>query len=301
MKSTPITDISIILKPSKFENLGNFVTNLIRWLKRRHKNIYFLDTERKRLEKVLSKKSFGQIQFVKAPFLFNKTQLVISIGGDGTLLGVCRNVNSKIPVFGINLGRLGFITEFNKNEFYESLNIILQDKFDSIKKSLFTLEVHKKNGKVIKGSFFNDAVISKNDIARMFTVSVEAENQHVYNLSGDGLIVSSTYGSTAYSLAAGGPIVHPEVKALLLTPICAHSLNHRPMVIPDNFGVKINLIERIKTVSITLDGQVQIDLDHSDIIVIRKNTRKSVTLVKNIDRTYFHTLKEKFIHGKRTF
>lgn len=301
MKFNPISEISIILKPSKFEDLNNFITNLIRWLKRRNKNIYFLQTEIKRLERVLSKKSLQHINFVKPEYIFNKSHLIISIGGDGTLLGVCRNVSSKIPVFGINLGRLGFITEFNKNEFYESLNTILQDKFDHIKKSLFTLEVHKKNGKVIKGSFFNDAVFSKNDIARMFTVSVEAENQHIYNLSGDGLIISSTYGSTAYSLAAGGPIVHPEVKAIVLTPICAHSLTHRPMVIPDNYQLKINLIDRIKTVTITLDGQVTIDLDHSDTIILKKNPRKSVTLVKNIDRTYFHTLKEKFVHGRRTF
>jgi len=300
MKPKAIQNISIVLKPSRFEDLNNFMTNLMRWLNRRNKDVYFLNTEKERLAQRVSSKTIEKINFVSPHFLFNKTDLIISIGGDGTLLGVCRNVHSKIPVFGVNLGRLGFITEFNKNEFYESLNTILQGKFDVIKKSLFTVEVTKKDGTSIKESFFNDAVISKNDIARMFTLSIEADDQHIYNLSGDGLIISSTYGSTAYSLAAGGPIVHPDVKAIVLTPICAHSLTHRPMVIPDSFEIKTNIIDPIETVTITLDGQLCVNLHHTDIIKIKKNSRKSVTLVKNIDRTYFHTLKEKFVHGRRT-
>ncbi len=215
------------------------------------------------------------------------------------MLGVCRKISSKVPVFSVNLGRLGFITEFEKNEFYEKLNVILLGKYEVFKKSLYCLTVSRKNKTAYKKYFFNDAVFTKNDLARMFTLSVEANQQHVYDLSGDGLIISSTYGSTAYSLAAGGPIVHPDVKALILTPICAHSLTHRPLVIPDSQELSVSIIEKINSVNITLDRQVCIPLEINDLVHISKNNRKTVSLIKNFDKTYFHTLKEKFVHGRR--
>ena len=133
----------------------------------------------------------------------------------------------------------------------------------------------------------------------MFTLSIESENENMFNLTGDGLIISSTYGSTAYSLAAGGPIVHPDVKALILTPICAHSLTHRPIVIPDHQELTIKVIEKLDNVNITIDGQEFISLNHKDEIIINKNLRKTVSFIKNYDKTYYHTLKEKFVHGRR--
>lgn len=295
-----IENISIVLKPSRFDDLGNFVVNLVRWLKRRNKQAYFIDSEKKRLSKALPEKTLKDILFTTADEIFDKTDLVISLGGDGTLLGVCRNVPSKTPILGVNLGRLGFITEFNKTHFYEELNHILVGKYEVFKKSLYLCEVKRKGNTISKEYFFNDIVFSKNDIARMFTLSLEAQDQHIYNLTGDGLIISSTYGSTAYSLAAGGPIVHPDVKALILTPICAHSLTHRPLVIPDNYTLKVNLMDRIQSVNITLDGQTVIDLDHDLSVEIKKASKRFVSIIKNPDRTYFHTLKEKFVHGRRT-
>ena len=131
------------------------------------------------------------------------------------------------------------------------------------------------------------------------SLSVSSENEHIYDLSGDGLIVSSTYGSTAYSLAAGGPIVHPEVRAMILTPICAHSLTHRPLVIPDSHTLQVKLIEKIDTVNITLDGQICVPIKHNSQVKITKESRRSVSIIKNNERTYFHTLKEKFVHGRR--
>jgi NAD+ kinase len=128
--------------------------------------------------------------------------------------------------------------------------------------------------------FFNDAVFNKSHMARIFTLSVEINNNHAFNLSGDGLIISSTVGSTAYSLAAGGPIVHPEVKALVLTPICPHSLTHRPLVIPDNSLISIRLIDKEIDVSVTIDGQIAIHLKKNDLIEIQRNQRKTISLIK---------------------
>lgn len=290
-----INRISIVLKPNHLEDLENTVLNLLRWLKRRKKTVFFHENEKGRFESNFSKKVFEEFNFMSSKELYSKTDLIISMGGDGTLLGVCRKASSRVPIMGVNLGRLGFIAEFSKSDFYEKLSLVLAGKYQTFKKNLFSVKTNKNEKKL----FFNDVVISKNDIARMFTINVEVDQEHIYDLAGDGLIISTTMGSTAYSLAAGGPIVHPSVSALLLTPICPHSLTHRPIVINDNAKIKLKLLEHIETVTLTLDGQNLIDVDKSTEVYIEKDTRKSITLIKNADKTYFHTLKEKFVHGRR--
>lgn len=294
-----ITNVAIILKPSSFEDLPNLIINLVRWLVKRKKNVIFLDTEFERFNNLIPAKILKLFSFKDKNYIFNQTDLIISLGGDGTLIGVCRKINSTIPIFGVNLGRLGFITEFNKTDFYENLSDILENKFDVIKKQLYSYEV-VNSGKVREGGiFFNDIVFNKNDIARMFTLSLEANEEHVYNLTGDGLIISSTVGSTAYSLAAGGPIVHPDVKAFILTPICPHSLTHRSLVIPDTNNLHIQLLDNVESVHITLDGQKAISISKDDKIIIKKSSRRTISLIKNVDKTYFHTLKQKLVHGRR--
>lgn len=294
-----VKTIAIVLKPSNFDDLPNIITNLIRWLTRRNINILLLDSEQDRLTKVISEKTLNNVSFVAAKILFSTPDLLISMGGDGTLLGVCRKVGPTVPVFSVNIGRLGFITEFEKSEFYEKLNVVLLGKYQVFKKNLFSVEVTRDKKKLTKQYFFNDAVFTKNDLARMFTLSIESNHEHIYNISGDGLIISSTYGSTAYSLAAGGPIVHPDVKALILTPICAHSLTHRPLVIPDSQELTLSILEKLESINITLDGQDIIPLKPRDAIKIKKENKKIITFVKNSEKTYFHTLKEKFVHGRR--
>ena len=290
--------ISIILKPSEFEDLSNLMTNLVRWLCKRKKNVVLLQSEYERLQSVLSKKTLEMIDFKSEDFVFKSSDLIISLGGDGTLLGVYRKVNPQIPIFGVNLGHLGFITEFNKNDFYEKLNVVLAGKFEIIKKQLFSVTINGHESQQ-KQFFLNDAVISKNDIARMVTVSVDADEEHIYNLSGDGLIISSTIGSTAYSLAAGGPIVHPEVKAILLTPICPHSLTHRPLVLPESREIRIQLLDPKDSAHITLDGQNVLTIKSRDKVTISKEVKRKISVIKNDEKSYFHTLKEKFIHGRR--
>lgn len=297
-KSKKISTIGIALKPSGFEDLTNTLNNLIRWLSKRNKKIVFLEAERHRFSVSISSRLLKEIEFWPDSKMFKEVDLIISLGGDGTFLGVTRNVSSKIPVMGVNLGRLGFITEFSKNDFYEKLSGILAGKYETIRKHLFCITLRQDGKELEREYFFNDVVFNKNEIARMFTLSVFSEDEHVYDLSGDGLIISSTMGSTAYSLAAGGPIVHPEVKALLLTPICPHSLTHRPLVIPDSHHLRVNLVDDIDSVTITVDGQIALRLNKKIDVTIAK-ARNYVSIIKNDERTYFHTLKEKFVHGRR--
>tara|TARA_Y100001936_G_C16093403_1_gene688943 strand:+ start:9704 stop:10609 length:906 start_codon:yes stop_codon:yes gene_type:complete len=297
-KPKKIGTIGIALKPSGFEDLPNIMNNLIRWLLKRKKRIVFLEHEEKRFSVSVSSKLFKEVHFWKQKEFYNQTDLIISLGGDGTFLGVARSVGSKVPLMGVNLGRLGFITEFSKNDFYENLSCILAGKFEVYRKHLFCIKLNKNSKELEREYFFNDVVFNKNEIARMFTLAVQSNDEHIYDLSGDGLIISSTMGSTAYSLAAGGPIVHPDVKALLLTPICPHSLTHRPLVIPDSHEVKIKLLDDIDSVTITVDGQIALKLDKKIEVSISK-ARNYISIIKNDERTYFHTLKEKFVHGRR--
>jgi len=290
-----IENISVVLKPNHMDDLENVVSNLLRWLKRRKKNVFFSEREKERFAKLFSSKKINEINFLADEELYKQNDLIISMGGDGTLLGVCRKASSSIPIMGVNLGRLGFIAEFSKQDFYEKLSLVLAGKYSTFKKHLFSVKTSKGDEKL----FFNDVVFSKNDIARMFTICVEADGEHIYDLSGDGLIISTTMGSTAYSLAAGGPIVHPSVSALLLTPICPHSLTHRPIVVNENSRLSIKLIDQTPTITLTLDGQNTIEFDKGCEVYIEKDTKRSITLIKNNDKTYFHTLKEKFVHGRR--
>jgi NAD+ kinase len=291
-------DIAIVLKPSNYEDLSNTITNLVRWLKRRNKTIIFLEKEMDRLEKSLPQSVFKQVLFKNEKDVFKKSHLIISLGGDGTLLGVCRKVDPNIPVFGVNLGRLGFITEFSKADFYEKLNVVFSGKFTIRKQQLFKVSIFKKDKEIAKKHFLNDIVFNKKAIARMLTISVSSDSEHIYNLSGDGLIISSTVGSTAYSLAAGGAIVHPSVNAILLTPICPHSLTHRPLVVSDQSKLTVQLVDNDKDAVITVDGQIVLEFDKGHEVKVEKDIRKKISLIVNDERSFFHTLKEKFVHGK---
>jgi NAD+ kinase len=159
--------------------------------------------------------------------------------------------------------------------------------------------VYRDGKRIYKDYFINDTVLHKNDISRMFSLSIGTKLHHIYNLSGDGIIISTPLGSTAYSLAAGGPLIYPDVHALSLTPICPHSLTHRPFVLPENHEIHIKLLEDPEFVSLTLDGQGHIDLKGSDLIVIKKNRRRNIRYIKNKKKNYFKNLGDIFTYGKR--
>ena len=292
--------ISIVLKPKVVSDFSNVLPNLVDWLKRRKCSVQFLDHEQDRIHKIFKGKT-KSFEFIEKDNISKVSDLIISLGGDGTLIGICRKATQTMPpVFGVNMGHLGFITEFNKVNMFDELTRILKGEYTTRDLYVYSVEVQKYGKKVFKGKFINDAVINKNDISRMFTLSVEVDGEHVYDLSGDGIIVSSPTGSTAYSLAAGGPIIHPGVNGIVLTPICPHSLTHRPLLITDKSIVKIKVDKKNSPVNLTLDGQLNISVDSNEVVLI-KRLGKKVKLIENPDRNYFLTLKEKFTHGKRSY
>lgn len=296
-----IKNISIVLKPKINTEFESILNNLISWLLRRKKNIFFMERERERMTKIL-KGDIKNLSFIAENDIHSESDLIITMGGDGTLIGVSRNITrNSPPIFGVNMGHLGFITEFTKAEFFDQLEATLKGDYEITSLSLYQVEVFekKKEEAKFKGYFLNDVVLNNNQISRMLTLSVESEGEHIYNLSGDGLIISSPIGSTAYSLAAGGPIIQPSVNAIVLTPICAHSLTHRPLVIPDHSSVVIKAAKPDESIKLTLDGQQAIVIGSSEVVKVTKKKSKVVHLIKNPDRTYFRTLKEKFTHGAR--
>jgi len=286
------------LKPKVTSEYSSILPNLARWLGKRKKKMLFDLKDEKIVLKAL-KKIPPKAEFVEQSKIHTEADLIISLGGDGTLLGACRKAHKKgPPIFGINLGKLGFITEFSQFDFFDSLEKTLMDKFETIKMPLFRVEVSDKNKCLFKSYFMNDAVINKIDISRIFTLNIEANGQQIYTVSGDGIIISSPIGSTAYSLAAGGPIIHPAVRSLVLTPICPHSLTKRPIVLPDNSTINLKIYPTDGQVHLTLDGQEVIEITNKHLITVKKSSGLSARLVKNLDRSYFSTLKEKFTHGK---
>lgn len=298
MKNKIEKTVSLILKPKVIDLYRIELPKLTSWLAEKNLVVQFQEAERERLEDIYTAIP-DNIKFCNLEQTFTETELIITFGGDGTLLGTCRNTSSKSPaIFGINMGRMGFITEYSKNDFYPALEKTLNGICDISQIHLFNAEVFKNEKSVANSFFFNDAVISKGNMARMFCTSIMSEDENIDKLVGDGVIISSSIGSTAYSLAAGGPILHPGVDAMVITSICPHSLARRPIVIPASFTLTLKPSGDNCPVLLTLDGQEVITVEENDLIKITKNNQRTISMIANPKRTYFNTLREKFTHGR---
>ncbi|CAM6054755.1 unnamed protein product [Sphagnum tenellum] len=233
--------------------------------------------------------------------LVDTCDLIVVLGGDGTFLSIARLMKShSIPVMGINMGQLGFLTEIKKHETIQTLGDIIDGIAPSInERALLEVTLVRKDKVVFQGPVVNDAVISKGAIARIIGIQIWVNDKWVHNIRGDGIIVSTTTGSTAYSLAAGGPIVDPAVPALVITPICPHSLTLRPLVIPDTSIVRMCLNHRPGHVLLTLDGQDAVDMREDDIVTIRRFRMHSLKIVSSPTRDFYSLLREKLKFGIR--
>lgn len=230
---------------------------------------------------------------------------IVVLGGDGTFLSIGRMMSThSIPVLGINMGQLGFLTEVKKEEATQVIDELIRHGFDEShilisERALLDVSVIRNQKNIFSGSVVNDAVISKGAIARIIGVEVSINQRWVNTVRADGLIVSTPTGSTAYSLAAGGPICEPSVPVVLLSPICAHSLTQRPIVVPDHVEIEIRLNHRPGHVMLTLDGQDAVDLKVNDIVRVRRFQKHSLKIVSSPTRDYFGLIREKFKLGMR--
>ncbi len=226
-------------------------------------------------------------------------ELMIVLGGDGTLLSAVRAMGARqIPILGVNLGSLGFLTDVALPQLYPALESILAGNY-SIQSRMMLDAVLSRNGKEItRQTVLNDVVITKGAIARIIEVSVQIDDHSVALVRADGIIVSTPTGSTAYSLAAGGPILHPGLGSMLLTPICPHTLTYRPVVISDRSIAELTLRGESDEVYATFDGQAAEPMEIGDTVRVRKS-RNSVKLVNLPEQDYFKVLRNKLRWAER--
>ncbi len=302
----PIRSVAIAVKHSNRAVVA-LALELARWLQRRNLEVQVDDG----LIRALGLE--GLVRFSER----ETRDLIVVLGGDGTLLSVARNQAGGVPILGVNMGTLGFLTEVNRTELFPALVRVLAGQFEILERTLFNVELERAgsaagssengtNGPSLalsapsayaKYAVLNDVVVNKSALARIIRLSVSIGGRPVADYRADGLIVSTPTGSTAYNLSAGGPIIEPGLGVAVLTPICPHTLSMRPLVVPDSSTIKITLDTPEEEVYLTLDGQEGVTLGHRDSILIRV-ADETVRLVRVSERTFYDSLREKLKWGE---
>lgn len=223
--------------------------------------------------------------------------LVVVLGGDGTMLSVARSVAAGVPVLGANLGNLGFLTEVRRHELYPAMMRILAGEYELESRTLLDVVLNRANGERLSYRVLNDAVINKSALARIVELALRVGDRPVASYRSDGLIISTPTGSTAYNLSADGPIVCPTLPVVVLTPICPHTLTQRPIVVPDTVTVDVTLVTDQEEVYLTLDGQEGTHMEVGDTICVRRSDRE-VQLVRVSGRSFYDNLRDKLHWGE---
>ena len=226
-----------------------------------------------------------------------RAEAIVVLGGDGTLLSAARRVaQAEIPLFGINLGTLGFLTEGELTEMDKAMEILISGKWAVEERMMLLGEVIRGGQAVDKFYALNDIVISKGAFARLITIDTYVDQEFLFAYPADGLIISTPTGSTAYSLSAGGPIVHPEMKLMLLTPICPHTLYARPVIVSEKQKIRAVLSTPNSDVMLTIDGQYGIKLNVNDEVLVTSAPMKT-RLIKLTEKNFFSILRKKLREG----
>jgi len=285
-----IKKIGIVSKPRKAE-IREIVPQLVEWLRERDIEVS-IDKETGAIlessEKCLTRNE-----------LPGKVDLLVVLGGDGTLLAAARALyRREVPIFAVNLGDLGFLTVITRDELYPALEGVLSGNYRSERRVQIEGELVRADEVLSSFRALNDVVLNKGAIARIQDFEVYADGEFISNYKSDGLIVATPTGSTAYSLAAGGPVVSPFVEAFIVTPICAHTLTNRPLVLRDSATIEIVVKSQREAAYLTVDGQVGIATHSEDIIRVRKSD-SCIELIQPPQRNYYEILRQKLKWGER--
>lgn len=272
--------MKIAIIPKKSEKARIYARKFSKWLE-----------ERNLLSKIFD--NFFSIEDVSG------SDFIVVIGGDGTLIHTARTIKgSNIPIIGINMGGLGFLTELSPEEAFKAFeDYYLKGNYEISKRMMLDVLVLRDDKELKKDTVLNDCVINKGDLARIIEINTFVNDEFLYSLRADGLIISTPTGSTAYGLSAGGPILTPELKCMILCPICPHTLTNRPIVISGDSEIK-TIINSDADVFLTLDGQEGIKLKKKDEVII-KDSNIFTSIVKAPRKNYFEILRTKLHWGIR--
>ncbi|MGD0304390.1 MAG: NAD(+)/NADH kinase [Candidatus Acidiferrales bacterium] len=285
-----IRTTGIICKPIK-EMVSTVVPPLMAWLAARGVSSY--------LDQQTATTVGAHDRGLRRDEMGGKIDWLIVLGGDGTLLSAARAMGAnQVPILAVNLGGLGFLTSVTLEELYSVLEKVLDGKANLSERMMLQAEILHDGKTSDKQIALNDAVANKAALARMLDFDVHVDGHHVGRYRADGLIVATPTGSTAYSLAAGGPIIHPDLDAFVITPICPHMLTNRPLVVPDTARVELDFAVSHEPVYLTMDGQIGFQLDAKDRVVITKSSNK-VQVVKPTTMTYYEILRSKLRWSER--
>jgi NAD+ kinase len=287
--------IGIIAKKNKPEAV-NIAKDLVEWLRPKKIEVYIEEEIGKILSSTLSGANWKSIKREDIP---TDIEMIFVLGGDGTLLSVARQVwNKNIPILGVNLGGLGFLTEITLNELYSVLERVIRDDFEIDEREVLNVGVIRQGERIAEFVVLNDAVVNKGALARIIDLETTINGEYLSTFRSDGLIISTPTGSTAYNLSAGGPIVYPSLHTIIITPICPHTLTIRPIIIPDDVKIRTLLKSRDEEVTLTLDGQQGFTLEFEDVVEVEKAEGR-ILLIKSPFRRYFELLREKLKWGER--
>ena len=228
------------------------------------------------------------------------TDLAIVAGGDGTLLSVARvAAPAGVPILGVNFGGLGFLSELQPDELFHGLEDVLEGRFSLEERRTLRVRLRRGRKTIVSHVALNDAVLAKSRQPRMITVELRMDGSSVATITGDGIIVATPTGSTAYNLSAGGPLLDPRMDALVVSPICPHTLAYRPIVVPSYVRLELRLRSvRDEEALLTLDGQVVVPLRDLDVVHVELDASPA-RLVRVIGRGFFDVLHEKLGWGYR--
>jgi NAD+ kinase len=281
--------VGIISRPRR-EQLSAVIPPLLQWL------------EARGIRALLDKETGSSVDQPATPRtrleLANESDLLLVLGGDGTLLAAARVAAPRgIPLLPINMGSLGFLTSFTLEEMFPALEETLAGRSSVSERVLLHVELHRAGQIIDEQRVLNEAVINKGALARMIELELKIDDAFVCRYRADGLIVATPTGSTAYSLSAGGPIVHPSVESLIITPICPHTLSDRPLVVRDSSSVEVILSGDAESVFLTLDGQKGIPMQSGDRMRIVRAPER-LKLIQPPRKSYFDILRSKLKWGE---
>jgi len=281
-----VNTIGILSKPH-LSHIESDLTPLVKWLKDRGKEV-LLDLH--------LGETLPDSDYTSRTLIAKEADLLIVLGGDGTMLGAARLVEQRsLPILGVNMGGLGFLTETTIDDLYGSLEKVFAGEYRLDQRLMLQVGIYHQGKRMSEATVLNDVVIAKGHLARMISTQISINKTFMTNIQGDGLIIATPTGSTAYSLSAGGPILDPSLEVLLINPICPHTLSHRPFLTPSKVSIEVALTSHNKAVA-TLDGQIGIEMNPGDMVEICASEHRA-QLIRFPDRSYYDVLRNKLKWG----